>query len=81
MKRITPIHFPGALDLTQRELTLLSILEKGGSNGEIADELEVTVHTVKYHLKNIYDKLGAKSRIQAIVFAQRSGVLGTRLVD
>jgi len=52
--------------LTKRESTLLELLAKGRSNRELASELGITVNTVKFHLRNLFDKLSVNSRTQAI---------------
>lgn len=58
--------------LTQRETTILSQLARGHANKEIAANLAIAVPTVRTHLRNIYEKLQARSRTEAIVkfFAQ-----------
>jgi LuxR family maltose regulon positive regulatory protein len=59
---------PGAVGLeplTDHELRILRLLESGYSNKQIAGELSISVNTVKYHLKNIYGKLGVVNRTQA----------------
>jgi WD40 repeat protein/DNA-binding CsgD family transcriptional regulator len=53
--------------LTMREQEILSLIADGLSNREIADKLVVTVGTVKWHIKQLYKKLGVRSRVQAIV--------------
>jgi LuxR family maltose regulon positive regulatory protein len=52
--------------LTQRELTILSLLATSMSNSEIADELCLSVNTVKTHLAAIYRKLPASRRREAV---------------
>jgi LuxR family maltose regulon positive regulatory protein len=52
--------------LTKRELELLKLIEQGCTNQDIADTLVISIPTVKRHISNIYSKLGAKSRTQAI---------------
>ena len=52
--------------LTERERELLSALAKGLSNQQIADRFGITRNTVKYHLKNLYDKLDVSNRAMAI---------------
>ncbi len=52
--------------LSERELEVFDELSKGKSNKEIADSLFVSTNTVKTHLKNIFDKLDVKNRIQAV---------------
>lgn len=59
-----------AASITAREQTVLKLLCEGLSNAEIADKLCVSPGTVKTHLANIYEKLGVKSRVQAVAEAQ-----------
>jgi two-component system, NarL family, response regulator LiaR len=56
-------------DLTERERQVLTLLVEGRSNAEIAADLTVSMATVKYHLSNIYDKLGTKNRVEAATLA------------
>jgi LuxR family maltose regulon positive regulatory protein len=56
--------------LSERELDVLRLLEKGMSNGEIAQRLVVTIGTVKSHVHSIIDKLGVSSRAQAVAQAR-----------
>ena len=52
--------------LTRRERELLSLLRTGRPAGSIAGDLGISVNTVKYHLKNLYGKLGVRNRTQAV---------------
>lgn len=52
--------------LTPREVELLASLASGASNRDIADRHAISLHTVKFHLKNIYAKLHAANRAQAV---------------
>jgi DNA-binding CsgD family transcriptional regulator len=52
--------------LTQREIEILGWIQKGKSNGEIADILEISQLTVKNHVQKILRKLGAHNRTQAV---------------
>lgn len=61
--------------LSNREQEVLRFLVEGSSNELIAQELYVTVATVKAHLTSIFDKLGVRSRTQAIVKALRLGLV------
>ena len=61
--------------LSDRELEVLALVEAGKTNQEIADELFVAKSTVKTHIKNIYHKLDARSRIQALARARELGLL------
>ena len=56
-------------DLTDREREVLTLLVHGKSNTEISTQLSITLATVKFHLTNIYTKLGAKSRVEAVTIA------------
>jgi LuxR family maltose regulon positive regulatory protein len=67
---------PVAIDnLTDSERNILSFLARGASNKEMANQLFVSENTVKFHLKNIYSKLDAGSRLQAINTARRMGLV------
>ena len=70
-----------ALGLTERETAVLQALARGLSNDEIAKELWVTQQTVKFHLTNIYRKLGVKNRTQATRIAQQHGLVESPLFD
>ena len=66
---------PSELDsLTPRERETLSHLARGGSNKEIARELDLAESTVKVHVQNILRKLGISSRVQAAVYAVEHGL-------
>jgi len=56
-------------DLTEREREVLMLLVHGKSNTEIAAQLLISLGTVKFHLTNIYSKLGARSRVEAVTLA------------
>ena len=55
--------------LTNRELEILALVATGKSNPEIAEELFISRHTVVRHVSNILEKIGAKNRSQAAVYA------------
>jgi LuxR family maltose regulon positive regulatory protein len=61
--------------LTARELEVLSLIAAGRRNQEIANELVVTLETVKKHTSHIFDKLGAANRTQAVAHARRLGLI------
>jgi len=56
-------------DLTPRELEVLALLVTGVNNGEIAERLFVSVSTVKYHIGNLFTKIGATNRVEALKIA------------
>ena len=61
--------------LSERELEVLILIEAGKSNHRIAQELFITAGTVKTHIRNIYRKLNAHSRTQALVRARELNLL------
>ncbi|WP_284189881.1 helix-turn-helix domain-containing protein, partial [Zoogloea oryzae] len=61
--------------LSAREHDILQRVAQGLSNKAIAREAQVTPETVKWHLSNIYAKLGARSRTEAIHRARQAGLL------
>ena len=65
----------GPFDLTRRELGVLQYFPNGVSNQEIADELGISVQTVKTHVRGILRKLGARDRAQAAGIAMREGLI------
>lgn len=58
--------------LSEREFEILMLAVSDQNNSSISDKLFVSVNTVKYHLKNIYEKLGVNNRKEALQFAVRS---------
>ena len=61
--------------LTEREVEVLSRLAGGKTNGEIAEELFVSVRTVERHIANIYAKIGSRSRANATAYALTHGLI------
>jgi two-component system nitrate/nitrite response regulator NarL len=66
---------PIANPLTRREFDVLQLLAEGLPNKIIADRLQISEHTVKFHINALMDKLQAQSRTEAVVRAMRSGLL------
>ena len=62
-------------ELTPRELEVLQHLAEGLSNKAIAQALQISEHTVKYHVNAILGKLGARSRTEAAIRAARAGLI------
>ena len=61
--------------LSERELEILRLIATGRTNQEIADILVIALSTVKSHINNLYGKLGATNRVQAIAIARNNGLL------
>lgn len=61
-------------DLTNREREILLLIAQGKSNQEIADELFITLKTVKTHVSNILSKLEVEDRTQAAIYAFKHGL-------
>jgi len=61
--------------LSERELDILRLLSQGASNKEIADDLVITVGTVKNHVTSILAKLGVRDRTQAALKAKELGIM------
>ena len=57
--------------LTQREVEILSLIAQGLTNGEIAERLFLSNHTIKTHINRIFAKTGSRDRVAAIAYAQR----------
>ncbi|GJM08211.1 MAG: helix-turn-helix transcriptional regulator [Lysobacteraceae bacterium] len=66
---------PANSPLSQREFEVLAEVARGHSNQEVADQLHVSLNTVKTHLQSIYGKLDVKRRTQAIEKARHLGLL------
>ena len=61
--------------LSARELDVLRRMAEGRSNKQIARDLEISEHTVKFHVNAVLGKLGAQSRTEAVVRATRAGLI------
>ncbi|MEZ4683219.1 MAG: response regulator transcription factor [Caldilineaceae bacterium] len=61
--------------LSDRELEVLHLIAAGHKNQEIADELVVSLNTVRYHTKNLYGKLGVNKRTQAVAKARELSLI------
>jgi NarL family two-component system response regulator LiaR len=62
-------------ELSDREIEVLKLIANGKDNAEIARELFISPKTVKNHISNILMKLQIENRIQAAVYAVRSGLV------
>jgi DNA-binding NarL/FixJ family response regulator len=64
-----------AVMLTPREREVLTLLAAGASNKAIAHALDLSVHTVKFHVASLTEKLGAGGRLEAVAIAIRTGLI------
>jgi DNA-binding NarL/FixJ family response regulator len=60
--------------LTKKELQVMKLLVEGKLNKEIAEEIGVSIYTIKNHLKNIYKKWNVRNRSEAIIKAQHQNI-------
>jgi len=69
------LHTPPHLRVTPREREVLALLEEGLSNKAIAERLGVAERTVRFHVGEILERLGARNRAQAVAYAKSRGLL------
>ncbi len=68
--QMDPLSIHEGLNLTPRELEMLTQLAEGRTNAEIAKKCWITQNTVKFHMKNLFKKLGVRDRGQAMMIAR-----------
>jgi len=77
--RQPPVREPAPLDaglhLTEREVDALQLIARGYSYDDVAQQLGMSTNTVRYHVKNIYNKLGVHSKIDAVHEARRRSLI------
>lgn len=62
-------------NLTDRELEVLVLLAEGLTNQQSAQKLSISVSTLKFHMNNIYEKLGVQTRSEALVLATKNNLI------
>ncbi|SHI56515.1 response regulator [Streptomyces sp. 3214.6] len=72
--RVDSVEDPGLASLTDREREILVAVGKGWTNGEIAARFVLSESTVKTHVGRVLAKIGARDRIQAVIFAYDQGL-------
>src|SRR5437773_10409009 len=77
--RATDPDAPLLEPLTRREREILVYLDEGFSAPEIAEQLSLAISSVKFHVQNVYGKLGVNSKRQALNRARELGLLDTPL--
>lgn len=66
---------PAAMALSPRQTEVLSLIAQGNSNKEIARKLDTALPTIKNHVANIFEKLGASNRVAAVNIGRRRGLI------
>lgn len=76
---LSPAHAPqpAPILLTARELEVLSLVTQGFNNAEIAENLEISVNTVRAHIKSVLSKFGVHDRVSAARIALNMGLIKT----
>jgi len=74
-----PFHQRSVRTLTDREVEVLQLIAQGRSNPEIAQQLAISLDTVKSHVKHVFTKLDVRDRAQAVIAAYESGLVSPRL--
>jgi NarL family two-component system response regulator YdfI len=62
-------------ELTPREIEVLRMLAEGSGNRQIAEQMGISDHTIKFHISSILDKLGASTRTEAVTLGIRMGLI------
>lgn len=73
-QRTQPLEGSGE-PLTQREIEILRLLARGRDTLAMADDLTISANTVRTHLQNIFSKLGAHSKLEAVTLARERGLI------
>jgi DNA-binding CsgD family transcriptional regulator len=68
----------GNAELTAREREVLELLAQGRSTDEIQEQLFVSQHTVRNHVRSVLNKLHARTKLEAVVIAARNGLVDLR---
>ena len=74
-KRAVDIPAENSVSLTLREQEVLGLVAEGKTNKEIAQSLNVSIHTVKSHMRKILAKLHLEKRQEAVLYAKREGLI------
>lgn len=72
---VGPLLDDSQIELTDRELEVLSLIARGLTNRQIANILDMSIHTAQFHVRNIRAKLGAKNNAEVTSIAVRQGLL------
>ncbi len=75
LKNLTIKDFSSDILLSERELEVLKLLSEGKNNQEIAKLMHISVHTVKVHIHNIFNKLNSTDRTEAVTKAIKANLI------
>lgn len=70
-----PLNPPDLHGLTQREIQILQLMAAGTASDQMAADLDISVHTVHNHIRNLRRKLDARTKMEAVAIAFRQGLL------
>jgi DNA-binding CsgD family transcriptional regulator len=73
LETVITLKLEPTIELTERERAVIHLLAQGLTNKEIAAQLNVSPRTVKFHIDNIFSKLGVNNRTEAAIYALRHG--------
>jgi DNA-binding NarL/FixJ family response regulator len=75
LRLLRPTHRGLGFDLTSREREILGLMASGLVNKQIADQLGLTLNTVRNHAQNVLNKLQSHSKLEAVATAVREGII------
>lgn len=75
MQRMIHQRSDPLVELTRREYEILSLVVMGLTNNEIASRLKLSPFTIKNHISNVFSKLGVSSRVEAVMYALKQGLV------
>jgi DNA-binding NarL/FixJ family response regulator len=68
-------HDKPVTPLSDREIEIIRLLAEGLSNRSVSERLSLSENTIKYHLKNILQKLNVQNRTEAVMYAVRNNLI------
>jgi DNA-binding NarL/FixJ family response regulator len=78
---IKPINQNGKIKLSSREMEILDLVTRSYSNKQIAQELNLSLPTIKFYISGVYSKLNVKTRTEAVIFALQHGLINISNIE